>query len=107
MDNAIKFTCDESVARIEIGGNETPDNWTLWIRDNGIGFDPKYQERIFGIFQRLHRAEDFPGTGVGLAIVQKAISRMGGRISAEGELGKGAVFYVQLPKLKQPIQGKG
>lgn len=107
LDNAIKFTCEESVARIEIGGSETAKDWTLWVKDNGIGFDPKYQDRIFGIFQRLHRTEDYPGTGVGLAIVQKATNRMGGRIWAEGTLDKGAVFYVQLPKSNRPVQTKG
>lgn len=107
FDNAIKFSRYESDARIEINGSETTDVWTLWVKDNGVGFDPKYQDRIFGIFQRLHRSEEYPGTGVGLAIVQKAINRMSGRIWAEGELGKGATFYVQVPKVNFFPQSKG
>lgn len=107
LDNAVKFTRDETAPCIEIDGRETPDDWTLRVQDNGLGFDPKYQDRIFGIFQRLHRAEEYPGTGVGLAIAQKAISRMGGRIWAEGELGKGAVFHVQVPKKNKSSHRKG
>ena len=107
LDNAIKFTRHESAARIEIDGSDTPEHWTLRVKDNGLGFDPKYQERIFGIFQRLHLSEEYPGTGVGLAIARKAISRMGGRIWAEGELGKGAVFCVRVPKLKNSFPAKG
>jgi signal transduction histidine kinase len=71
---------------------------TLWISDSGIGFDMKYHERIFEIFQRLHRLEDYPGTGIGLALVKKAMQRMGGRVWAESVPGQGASFYVQLPK---------
>jgi PAS domain S-box-containing protein len=98
LDNAIKFTREKTRANIEIGGSETPDAWKFWVKDNGVGFDPKYQDRIFGIFQRLHRAEDYPGTGVGLALVQKAVHRMGGSIRAEGKPGEGAVFFLEIPK---------
>ncbi len=107
LDNAVKFTRDLPVTRIAIRGEESPDAWILSVRDNGVGFDPQYRERIFGIFQRLHRAEDYPGTGVGLAIVKKAINRMGGLIQAESEPGKGAVFHVHIPKAKQPSDSKG
>ncbi|MBF0468894.1 MAG: PAS domain S-box protein, partial [Desulfamplus sp.] len=98
LDNAIKFTCNKSSPVIKIKGKETSDSWIISVEDNGIGFDPKYQQRIFGIFQRLHRSEDYPGTGVGLAIVKKAVNRMAGKIWAESEAGKGAVFHVQIPK---------
>ena len=98
LDNAIKFTREKTRANIEIGGSEPPDAWKFWVKDNGVGFDPKYQDRIFGIFQRLHRAEDYPGTGVGLALVQKAVHRMGGSIRAEGKPGEGAVFFLEIPK---------
>jgi PAS domain S-box-containing protein len=98
LDNAIKFTRDEPDAVIEVDGSETAKAWRIWIKDNGIGFDSKYKERIFGIFQRLHRSEDYPGTGVGLALVKKALGRLGGQIWSESGLGKGAVFYFEIPK---------
>jgi len=69
----------------------------LSVTDNGCGFDMKYHDRIFDIFQRLHRAEDYPGTGIGLAIVRKAIERMGGGVRAESAPGRGATFYMELP----------
>ena len=69
----------------------------LWVRVNGIGFDPQFHERIFEIFQRLQRAEDYPGTGIGLAIARKAMQRMGGRIWAESTPGQGATFFLELP----------
>ena len=68
------------------------------MRDNGIGFDMKYHDRIFDIFQRLHRVEDYPGTGIGLALVKKAVTRMGGRVWAQSAPGEGATFFVELPQ---------
>ncbi len=97
LDNALKFTRGSKAPRIEVGGRVEEGRYLLWVRDNGIGFEMKFVERIFDIFQRLHRAEDYPGTGVGLAIVRKAVERMGGRAWAEGELGRGATFFVELP----------
>ena len=99
LDNAIKFSRENPAPRIDIEGKETPDAWAITVRDNGIGFDSKYRDRIFGIFQRLHRSEDYPGTGIGLALVQKAAQRMKGTIRAEGRVGKGAVFYLEIAKL--------
>jgi len=93
LDNAIKFLKKKENGKVDIGGQETESEWTLWVRDNGIGFDAQYHDRIFNIFQRLHRAEDFPGTGIGLAIVHKAIERIGGRCWAESKLGEGATFF--------------
>ncbi len=98
LDNALKFTRDTPQPAIEIGGREEDGNCVLWVRDNGIGFDMQFQERIFEIFQRLQRAEDYPGTGIGLAIVRKAAQRMGGRIWVESAPGRGTTFYVELPK---------
>ena len=70
----------------------------LGVRDTGFGFDMKYHDRIFEIFQRLHRAEVYNGTGVGLAIVRKAVERMGGRTWAESEIGQGATFFIEIPR---------
>lgn len=98
LDNALKFSRDTPQPTIEIGGREEAETCILWVRDNGIGFDMKFQERIFEIFQRLQRAEDYPGTGIGLAIVRKAVQRMGGRVWAESLPGAGAAFYLELPK---------
>ena len=98
IDNAIKFTCQVERPRIEVGSEDTTKTCLLWVRDNGVGFDMKYKDRIFEIFQRLNRSEEYPGTGIGLAIVRKAMERMGGRAWAESEPGKGATFYLEIPK---------
>jgi len=98
LDNALKFTGKVSDPHIEIGGQEKEKTCILWVRDNGIGFDMRYHDRIFEIFQRLHAAEEYPGTGIGMAIVLKAMVRMGGRVWAESEPGKGATFYLEVPK---------
>lgn len=97
IDNAVKFTRHNSAPAIEIGGVRTAEGVHLWIRDNGIGFDMKYHDRIFEIFQRLHRLEEYPGTGIGLAIVKKAVERMGGRVWAESAPEQGAAFHLLLP----------
>ncbi len=104
LDNAIKFTAgrDGRTDRtIEIGARSTPGHALFWVRDNGPGFDMRYHDRIFEIFQRLHRAEEFPGTGVGLAIVRKAVERMHGRVWAESAKGAGATFFIELPAVEQ------
>jgi signal transduction histidine kinase len=98
MDNALKFGRDRQPLRIGIHATAADDRVILRFEDNGIGFDSRFQERIFDIFQRLQRAEDYPGTGIGLAIVRKAAQRMGGRVWAEGTAGLGATFFVELPQ---------
>ncbi|MDO9261156.1 MAG: ATP-binding protein, partial [Flavobacteriaceae bacterium] len=98
FDNAIKFTKFVDNPKITIELEEHQDCWHLLITDNGIGFDMKYYDKVFQIFQRLHRVEDYPGTGIGLAMVQKAMQRMGGKVWATSELGKGSVFYLEIPK---------
>lgn len=97
MDNALKFTRDAPQPVIEIGLHLESGVCVLWVRDNGIGFDMKFHERIFEIFQRLQLAEEFPGTGIGLAIVRKAMQRMGGRAWALSKPGQGATFYLEMP----------
>ena len=98
LENALKFSHAVPSPTIEIGGRDTAAGCVIFVRDNGIGFDMKFHDRIFDVFQRLHRAEDYPGTGIGLAIVRKAMERMGGRAWAESEPGKGATFYLEIPK---------
>lgn len=98
IDNALKFSSDRTKPRIEINGKMTATACQLWVSDNGIGFDARYQDKIFEMFQRLHRADEYPGTGVGLAIVQKAMQRMGGRVWAESKPGQGATFYLEFPR---------
>ncbi len=97
LDNAIKYTQGVPAPKIEIGGQTTEKSFTLWVRDNGIGFDMSYHDRIFEIFQRLQKADDYSGTGIGLAIVRKSMQRMGGRAWAESVPGQGATFYLELP----------
>lgn len=98
LDNAVKFTGRVPNPRIEVGSKETPQNHIIWVRDNGVGFDMKDHDRIFNIFQRLNPNEEYPGTGIGLAIVRKAMERMGGRAWAESKSGHGATFYLAIPK---------
>lgn len=98
IDNAIKFTKKVVEPTIEIKQDESEHCWIISVKDNGPGFDMKYSQRIFEIFQRLHRVEDYPGTGIGLAMVSKAMQRLNGRAWAESAPGKGATFYLEIPK---------
>jgi light-regulated signal transduction histidine kinase (bacteriophytochrome) len=99
MGNAWKFTGKRTNARIEIGCEEQNGRRVYFIRDNGAGFDMAYADKLFGPFERLHATAEFPGSGVGLAIVKRVIRRHGGQIWAEGEVDRGATFYFTLQRV--------
>lgn len=98
ISNSIKFTGIREKAIIEVGAKEGKNENTYYVKDNGAGFDMKYVNKLFGLFQRLHGADEFEGTGVGLSIVQRIIRRHGGRVWGEGEIDNGATIYFTLPK---------
>jgi PAS domain S-box-containing protein len=98
IENAIKYSPNVKNAIVEICAEENQNNIIIQVKDNGLGFDMKYHDRIFNIFERLHRAEDYPGTGIGLAIVKRVADRLKGRVWADSKLGEGSIFYFEIPK---------
>lgn len=102
VTNAIKFVPGDRKPAIQIGTRPHDSRVRIWVKDNGIGIDPRYKDQVFKLFERLHSQEDFPGTGIGLAIVSRAVERMGGRVGLESEPGKGSEFWIELPQGPKP-----
>lgn len=98
LDNAIKFTRTKAGGAIEVGAQDGENETVYYVKDNGVGFDMQYVHKLFGVFQRLHGPEEFPGTGIGLAIVKRIVTRHGGRVWAEAKAGEGATIHFTMPK---------
>jgi signal transduction histidine kinase len=98
IENALKYSCEKRPPALIIRALRTEEGVLLAIADNGIGFDMQYHDRIFKVFQRLHRDDQYPGTGIGLALVRKAVERIGGRVWAQSVPDEGATFYIELPR---------
>lgn len=101
ISNAIKYSSKKEEPIVEIGCNQSNGENTYFVKDNGAGFNMKYLNRLFGVFQRLHDNRDFEGVGIGLAIVHRIVTRHGGKVWAEGEVGQGATFYITLPQIQE------
>ncbi len=117
LSNAIKFVVPGQLPQVRIASEEDGEGIRLTVQDHGIGIPPEYQRYIFGVFHRLHKIEEYPGTGMGLAIVEKAMSRMGGSVGVTSEPGRGSLFWLRLRRAaaaepipgesRPPLQGEG
>lgn len=103
--NALKYSSSTPMARVEIGAKDAPEEVVYWVKDNGVGFDMRYVDKLFGVFQRLHTEAEFAGTGLGLAIVRRIVTRHGGQVWAESKVNQGASFYFSLPKRRERGEG--
>lgn len=102
IGNGIKYR-DSKAPEIHVSCQQEGRNWVFSVKDNGIGIDPQYAQQIFTIFQRLHTRQEYPGTGIGLAICKKIVERHGGKIWVESQLGKGATFYFSIPVMEEKV----
>jgi signal transduction histidine kinase len=103
LANAIKFVAPGVQPQVRVWTEESPEWVRLWIEDNGIGIAPENYERIYQVFERLHGIENYPGTGIGLSIVQKGIARMGGRLGVTSKVGQGSQFWIALPPVPETL----
>ena len=101
LQNAWKYSSKKEKARIEFGEAANEKNQIFYVKDNGAGFDMTYSDKLFGAFQRLHGTDEYPGTGIGLALVKRIICRHGGDVWAEGEVSVGSTFYFSIPKQRK------
>jgi len=104
LGNALKYSRQRECSDIHVGWRHDEERGSVfWVRDNGVGFEPRQAHRLFGVFQRLHRPSEFEGTGIGLALCRRILERHGGQIWAEGQPGEGSCFYFALPALPDPL----